>query len=41
MMADIHSIIKLNYDNLLILEFQGKFTDKKFIQKELGFKIIK
>ena len=38
MMADIHSIIKLNNDNLIIVGFQGKFTDKKFVLKELEFK---
>ena len=38
MMAEIHYIIKLNNDNLIIVGFQGKFTDKKFILKELEFK---
>jgi WD40 repeat protein len=33
MMADIHSIIKLNNDNLIIVGFQGKFTDKKCVIK--------
>ena len=37
-MADIHSIIKLNNGNLIIVGFQGKFTDKKFVLKELEFK---
>ena len=37
-MADIHSIIKLNNDKLIIVGFQGKFTDKKFVLKELEFK---
>ena len=37
-MAEIHYIIKLNKDNLIIVGFQGKFNDKKFVLKELEFK---
>ena len=37
-MADIQSIIKLNNNNLIIIGFQGKFTDKKSVLKELEFK---